>query len=944
MILIEREPALTSLPGVLQRFPKLSELNITENSLNWDEALRTLAGLKTLRRLEVRHQRGDDRQPANFTPLSQLTALQFSGWLIGPGTFAGLHNLKELTLISDQVDPATLQETINQLTNLETLVISSCRPLGTLRLERLKNLKSVELTYNDDLRVDAATLAGLPKLERLTVRSPSQNIDLSGLCGSPRLQVLIIGGSSVQDSRQVGRLPDCLGQLKRLTQLRVEDLILSRLPANIGSLRRLQTLHIRHCALDSLPAAVSQLTALQTLTVYANKLRYLPALGQLRNVRDIDVSNNQLTTLPDDIGQLTQLTTLNLGHNRLSQLPASFVNLTNLKTCWLSNNQLDRLPNGFGKLRNLQSLTISENRLTELSADIGQLTSLQFLSIGKNRLQTLPASFTQLTNLTDLHIGTNELTDLPGDIGKLRQLRSLSLRALPITQLPASFCALTQLQSLQITDTRLGKLPDNIGALTELRFVSLANNELIALPNSIGQWRGVTTLDLTGNPLERLPNGIGQMTNLTELILVGKTSASAGFGGRLRQLPDSIIHCDALQTLTIENQPQLDADDVFGKVARLKNLNHLSVVHCGLTRLPDLDWKTIGWQQLNVAKNQLTELPVGLMDAPSLRHISASGNRLPDALNRDFLNKQTLLSAFAELGKLPIGSSALPNDRLTEIWMRTANEKGSAGDWAGAVSALDKAIEYAPDSMRALPYGERYSMYRAHRQYANASADLDSAIVYTPRLHYQGLHSPSILKAHWKHKGYMYAEMGQYDDALASLAQAERLLTADSSSKYAEEVGSNEMDRGRYLALKGDFTTAELSYRKAIDAYERYQTKRQSHVGIRLKVVELCLLTAQYDRAQQLLTLLNTEPDKQFEHGYKTLYEYLSYGLAILKGSQTGTQAVAKLSEYCDTHPQTLWYPFTLTDAWLVYKNIDMQKIMAFRQLQSAAKLRLIQP
>lgn len=937
----EADPALTSLPNVLQQFPALRDVSITENNIDWNESLHTLAGLKTLRQLEIRHQRAVDGQLPGFGQLPQLTSLRLSGWLIGPQTFAGLGQLNELTLISNQLDTATFQPAIEQLTGLETLVISSCRPLRTLSLGRLKNLRLVELTYNDDLRVETSTLAGLTNLEQLTIRSPLHDINLSGLCESPHLRVLIVGGGNGQNSRQSTRLPDCLGQLGELTELKVADIKLSQLSAQVGSLRRLQTLEVRHCGLDSLPPTVSQLIGLQRLIVYANTLRSLPRLGQLRALREVDVSNNQLTALPDDIGRLTQLNTLNIDNNRLIRLPASFVRLIRLKQLWLSNNQIERLPDGFGKLRKLHALTIGDNQLTELPPDMGLLASLKFLSIGRNRLRTLPASFTKLKGLTDLHIEHNELQTLPADIGVLHQLLTVSFRDLPITELPTSFCALTQLQSLYITDTRLSRLPDNIGALTKLRSVSLANNELTSLPNSIGQWREMNRINLTENRLERLPNGIGRMANLTELIIIGKKRTQDGVSGSLRQLPDSIVHCDRLQTLTIENQPQLDTDDVFTKAVRLKSLKELSVVNCNVTRIPDIVWKDVSWQRLNVAKNQLTELPLGLLDAPGLRYISAHQNRLPKPLNRDLSTKHTLLSAFTEAGRLPVDSTAKPNSRLTEALLRTANEKAS-DDWTGAVNALSKAIAYAPDSMLALPYGERASLYYAHKQYANALTDLDSAIVHTPKLHYGGLYSPgsinSIVTAHWKWKGRIYAEMGHYADALASVAQAERLLPADPFPKYAESVGSNEMDRGRYLALQGNFSAAESSYRKAIDAYEQ---ARRSHVGIRLKVVEFCLLTGQYDRAQQLL---NTLPKEQLKQGYDTADEYLRHCLAMLTGNQTGSQVLTAFSTYCDEHPQRLYWPFTLTDTWLAYKKVDTQKITDFQQLQRVARSRLIQP
>ena len=280
-------------------------------------------------------------------------------------------------------------------------------------------------------------------------------------------------------------------------------------------------------------------------------------------------------------------------------------------------------------------------------------------------------------------------------------------------------------------------------------------------------------------------------------------------------MPDSIVYCDRLQKLTIENQPQLDAADVFGKAARLKNLSDLSVVNCNVAQLPDVNWKEVSWKNLIIVQNQLAELPIGLLDAPKLQFVNARKNPSLGALDRYFNGRQALLDAFMGAGKL---SPALPNAEVTEALLRTANEKGSAGDWVGAVSALSKAIESAPDSMRELPFAERSSLYYAHKEYTNALNDVDSAIHYAPRLHYKGLHSPSILRAHWKWKGYIYAEMSRYDEALNSLAQAERLLPANPLPRYAESIGSNEMDRARYLTLQGKLSAAETSYRKAIDA------------------------------------------------------------------------------------------------------------------------------
>jgi leucine-rich repeat protein SHOC2 len=146
-------------------------------------------------------------------------------------------------------------------------------------------------------------------------------------------------------------------------------------------------------------------------------------------------------------------------------------------------------------------------------------------------------------------------------------------------------------------------------------------------------------------------------------------------------------------------------------------------------------------------------------------------------------------------------------------------------------------------------------------------------------------------------------------------------------------------ERGRYLTMKNKLVDADSSYRKAIRAYEKLP---YSEPAIRLTVVELSLLTGQYSQAQRVLTDL---PPEQIVEGNATLKQYLETCLAVLKGDQSGTQAIEHLAAYLGKHPARVYgWSFDLFDNWLAKNKLPVDKATALRQLTNATKERLVKP
>lgn len=103
------------------------------------------------------------------------------------------------------------------------------------------------------------------------------------------------------------------------------------------------------------------------------------------NAKNLNLSGQNLKSIPEYVFSMTQLENLDLSNNELTGAPQSQIgNLTNLKTLNLKNNNLTVLPAELGRLSSLVSLDVSDNRLTGLPLEIGDLNNLKNLDVSGN--------------------------------------------------------------------------------------------------------------------------------------------------------------------------------------------------------------------------------------------------------------------------------------------------------------------------------------------------------------------------------------------------------------------------------------------------------------------------------------------------------------------------------------------------------------------------------
>ncbi len=114
--------------------------------------------------------------------------------------------------------------------------------------------------------------------------------------------------------------------------------------------------------------------------------------------------------------------TLDLSNQNLTKVPDNVFNNTNLEALNISNNKITGALQGeIRKLQNLRVLDASNNLMTGVPAEIGQLQNLEVLDLSYNKLTGLPNELGNLKNLKTLNISGNNYSeaDLNGIIKKL---------------------------------------------------------------------------------------------------------------------------------------------------------------------------------------------------------------------------------------------------------------------------------------------------------------------------------------------------------------------------------------------------------------------------------------------------------------------------------------------------------------------------------------------
>ncbi|CAF1206489.1 unnamed protein product [Adineta steineri] len=517
---------------------------------------------------------------------------------------------------------------------------SSKRKSSKTYAEKNANGNIIVLNINKQEYVPPSVFC-LAELQELHIqRTKFRTFDLGLPIAIERLASTLIN-LTISDT-PISYLPEQIGRLKRLQELKLLNTSLTTLPNSIGKLSSLVHLNLRGNKLISLPSTIINTHSLQTLILNNNAdLRSIEALNGHSNLKVLQADNCQIERIPLNLSKLTDLKMSNNSLTDLSNIH-TLGDKTNILVCFLQSqciiariltevqpdarfiswiqSPLDctQYNNGYEILSSFSFVTHLNPISSSSSQTYGLMDSnenVYYLNIANQKF--VPLTVFCLKSLRELHIRNTSFYEF--------QLDDNSIHALPSE---IEFLA-PSLTRFAVYDTPVAHLPEQIGKLRNLQWLTLSNIGLIDLPNSIGNLSSLKELRLHLNKLTSLPTTLANLRNLVFLSLDNNR--------QLRSV-QSLNDLPTLQSLYTTNC----------SIERLpSNLPNLQLLYMSGNNLADLvNIRTLGNNSnlpkyFYFSKNRIHSVPPQIGYIRDLYRLDLDHNELT-SLPSDLLNVTTL--------------------------------------------------------------------------------------------------------------------------------------------------------------------------------------------------------------------------------------------------------------------------------------------------------------
>ena len=126
----------------------------------------------------------------------------------------------------------------------------------------------------------------------------------------------------------------------------------------------------------------------------------------------LDLSDNQLSQIPDEIAKFNKLKIAFFSANKFETFPPILFQCTELEMIGFKSNELKSIAENSFPIK-LRWLILTQNQLINIPKSIGNCNRLQKLMLAGNQLSSLPEELKFCTNLELLRISANNFSELP---------------------------------------------------------------------------------------------------------------------------------------------------------------------------------------------------------------------------------------------------------------------------------------------------------------------------------------------------------------------------------------------------------------------------------------------------------------------------------------------------------------------------------------------------
>ncbi len=162
----------------------------------------------------------------------------------------------------------------------------------------------------------------------------------------------------------------------------------------------------------------------------------------------------------------------------LKEFPQEIISLSDtLEVLDLSDNQLSVLPDNIRELKKLKIIFFARNKFTEFPSILSEFPVLNMIGFKSNYIHTVPEnSFPEKLNwliLTD-----NKIEKLPNSIGKCSLLQKFMMAGNLLSELPETMRNCKNLELFRVSDNNLSSIPDWLFTLPKLSWFAFEGNNL----------------------------------------------------------------------------------------------------------------------------------------------------------------------------------------------------------------------------------------------------------------------------------------------------------------------------------------------------------------------------------------------------------------------------------------------------------------------------------